>query len=313
MPSLADTNRKQPRSLLPSTATSAFFGIASPMPLAPTTKPQDTMHNNEPTPPSDDASSYRPTSTGLIHSDIIWGHATMKGFLTKHVPPVFSFTKNRKRRYVILADRFLYCFKTDTPTTKYRDWLELTGDSQVFVSDHLAGVLYCLEIRKPSRTTGEGITWFLQADDAEDMKNWLDRMKKTIQYLADHHPHQQQQTIEPITPEKLHFVHSAEDLFQIHGGVDHPDACHEGQRRHGLMTPRSSQPDIIDTRPSSAPTSPPLSPTRPTPSSSSSLSSSAGSQHRINSIRSSQSLAGLLPPALPPPTSKLPPPPPSYL
>ncbi|KAI8332116.1 hypothetical protein BC941DRAFT_437566 [Chlamydoabsidia padenii] len=307
MPSVADTKRKQQRSLT-STATSVIFGIASPMSPITTHNSNHSQESNhsEPAPPSDNVSSFRPTSSGLVHSDIIWEHATIKGFLTKHIPPVFSFTKNRKRRYVVLADRYLYCFKTDTPTSKYREMMELTGDSQVFVTDYLAGVVFCLEIRKPSRGIHEGTTWFLQADDAEDMKNWLNRIKKTIQYLADHHQHQR----EPITTDKLSFVQSAEDLFLIHGGMDHPDSCNA---QNGLITPRSSEPEI-DTTPWASrnikiPHSPPLSPTYdPAPPSSSSSMSSVGSQ-RFNSIRSSQSLGGLLPPPLPPPTSKLPPPP----
>lgn len=284
---------------------------------------------------ADQATSYRPTASG-VHSHIIWPHATMKGYLTKHLPPtMLSFvTKHRKRRYVILADRFLYCFKTDTPTHKYRDYMELGPETQVFVTDHLAGVLYCIEIRNPSGD-GETTTWYLQADDADAMKVWLERLKKTTQYLADHLG---DNNGEPITKDKLHFVHSAEDLFILNGGgIESPynNDTHSlhGSTSSGSIThhPRSSQQDIDSWRysdwtdPNSLSSnyaSPPLSPTTVTPTTGQSLYQGRSSRH--DSIRSSMSnddhrlrcmigLPDVLPPQLPPPTSKLPPPPPSYI
>ncbi|KAI8340470.1 hypothetical protein BC941DRAFT_417348 [Chlamydoabsidia padenii] len=243
---------------------------------------------------ADLSSSYRPTAAG-IHQHIIWPHATMKGFLTKHLPPspmLSLVTKHRKRRYVILADRFLYCFKTDTPTHKYRDYMELRRDTQVFVTDHLAGVLYCIEIRNT------GTTWFLQADHADSMKVWLERLKKTIHYLAD------TDNEGPITKDKLHLVHSPEDVFIMNGGGIDTDSSSSSSSL--TYSPRSSQHDIYgDTGTSIGPMSPGLYRSHRNSSARSSLSNE---DHRIKSL-----LPDVLPPQLPPPTSKLPPPPPSYL
>ncbi|ORZ06698.1 hypothetical protein BCR42DRAFT_427024 [Absidia repens] len=190
---------------------------------------------------ADDLASYRPSATG-IHSHIIWPHATMKGYLTKHLPPVFSFTKNRKRRYVILADRFLYCFKTDSPTNKFREFIELGPDTQAFVSDHISNVNFCIEIRKPG---SDGATWFLQADDADGMKIWLERIKKTIHYMADENNKNDKG---PINKEKLHFVHSAEEVY--HPFNSDSNSVHDTNSSCGSIsisantTPRSSQHDI---------------------------------------------------------------------
>ncbi|KAI8098582.1 uncharacterized protein BX664DRAFT_319068 [Halteromyces radiatus] len=245
MPSVAEAQRRQ-ASIMNSSIGISPLSMGFPVDVETTERRRQRKQQEEQKKriSPDDVSSYRPSSTG-IHSHIIWQHATMKGYLTKHIPPVFSFTKNKKRRYVILADRFLYCFKTDVPTNKYREFMELGPDTQAFVTDHLSGVLYCIEIRKPGI---DATSWFLQAEDADGMKIWLERLKKTIQYLADNKDDKG-----PITKEKLHFVHSPEDLFFLNGGIYHPHA-NDSNSLHGTsssgdsssinMTPRSSQHEI---------------------------------------------------------------------
>jgi hypothetical protein len=128
-----------------------------------------------------DPATYRPRANG-IHVDLILQQATITGWLTKHRAPTFSFMKNIKRRYVVLVDRFLYAFKSETPET-YREFLELTVNSHAFVTDQFSGALFCIEIKK----MGYDDSWFLQADDAETMKLWLDRIKRTISWLREGH------------------------------------------------------------------------------------------------------------------------------
>lgn len=126
-----------------------------------------------------DPQTYRPKAHG-IHVDVILQQATCSGWLTKHRAPTFSFMKNIKRRYVVLVDRMLYGFKSETPET-YREFLELTKNTHAFVTDQFAGELYCIEIKKMGYD--DSSSWFLQADDAESMKLWLDRIKRTIAWL----------------------------------------------------------------------------------------------------------------------------------
>lgn len=126
-----------------------------------------------------DPQTYRPKAHG-IHVDVILQQATCSGWLTKHRAPTFSFMKNIKRRYIVLVDRMLYGFKSETPET-YREFLELTKNTHAFVTDQFAGELYCIEIKKMGYD--DSSSWFLQADDAESMKLWLDRIKRTIAWL----------------------------------------------------------------------------------------------------------------------------------
>ncbi|CAO3651779.1 unnamed protein product [Mucor fragilis] len=128
-----------------------------------------------------DPATFRPKAHG-IHVDVILQQATCSSWLTKHVAPTFSFMKSTKRRYVVLVDRLLYAFKSETPDT-YREFFELTKDTHAFVTDQFAGQLYCIEIKKMGQL--EAYSWFLQADDAESMKLWLDRIKRTIAWLRN--------------------------------------------------------------------------------------------------------------------------------
>lgn len=131
-----------------------------------------------------DPALFRPVQ-GYVRPSVVWKHYTMRGWLTRHIPPSYSFTKSKKTRYVILADRMIYTFKTDKPTPHYREFLELTKDTDVFVTDYFSGVLYCIEICKHD---GESKSWYLQCEDAESMKVWLDRLKKTVHWLRAGHP-----------------------------------------------------------------------------------------------------------------------------
>ncbi|CAO3617941.1 unnamed protein product [Cunninghamella blakesleeana] len=199
---------------------------------------------------SDDLVAYKPSIHG-IQSHIIWPNAIMKGYLIKHIPPTFSFTKNRKRRFVILADRYIYTFKHEEPNNKYRDVLELGPESQAFVTDHLSGVLYCIEIRK---STNDQHPWFLQAENAEAMKLWLDKIRKVIQFVVQYGkekgPVQQDkltQWIHPLssTDESLVMLHgnSVEDGHSLHGSTTSSSSGSRSSMQSS-STPRSSHPEI---------------------------------------------------------------------
>lgn len=130
-----------------------------------------------------DPTTYRP-QTMETHAAALWPYAVLGGWMTKHMPPAFSFTKTRHRRYVLLLDRHIYTFKTDSPKSDFREYFQLTANTDVFATDQFPGVLYCLEIARKE----DGRTWYLQADDAEDMKTWMDRFRKAIKWLRLEQP-----------------------------------------------------------------------------------------------------------------------------
>lgn len=131
----------------------------------------------------EDPASYRPLAMGA-HAALLWPHAIMQGWMTKHMPPAFSFMKTRHRRYVLLLDRMLYTFKTDKCDNDFREFFELSPHTNVFVTDQFPSILYCIEIQRKE----DGRTWYLEADNTDDLKLWLDRLKKTINWLKQKQP-----------------------------------------------------------------------------------------------------------------------------
>ncbi|KAI8879012.1 hypothetical protein K501DRAFT_257588 [Backusella circina FSU 941] len=127
-----------------------------------------------------DPAVYRPTPKG-IPLKLIFQQATCQGWLTKHQAPTFSFMKTQKKRYVVLVDRLLYTFKSETPDS-YREFLEINKHTHAFATDLFSG-LYCIEIKKVSPS--ETVSWYLQAEDAETMKVWLSNIRSTIAWLVD--------------------------------------------------------------------------------------------------------------------------------
>ncbi|GAA5795932.1 hypothetical protein EDC94DRAFT_619793 [Helicostylum pulchrum] len=121
-----------------------------------------------------DPSSYKPRANG-VNVGLILQQAIHSGWMIKHRTPTFSFMKSSKPRLVVLVDRMLYTFKSNTPEI-YREFYELTANTNAYVTDQISGVLFCIEIKKK----GHEEAWYLQADDAESMKVWLDRIKRTI-------------------------------------------------------------------------------------------------------------------------------------
>ncbi|KAJ8660815.1 hypothetical protein O0I10_003458 [Lichtheimia ornata] len=201
---------------------------------------------------------------GQVQSDVVWHYFTLRGWLTKHVPPSYSFTKSSKLRYLILADRMLYVFKNDRPTLQYREFFELTKDTQVFVSDRFTGVLYCLVISK--RDGLDQKKWYLECADAETMKEWLDKLKKTVAWLKEN-----DNINSVITLSKLSNIQSEHDaLVNNH---KHESSCLQveplsprwlregGRRQEGSLTTSSyfddscSSEEYLSGAPPSSPTS----------------------------------------------------------
>ncbi|KAG2217616.1 hypothetical protein INT45_004171 [Circinella minor] len=156
----------------------------------PTTSPSEIPFISEETenhsngsniPVIEDPALFRP-SHGGVNITAVWQNCTMRGWMTKHIPPSYSFTKTKKKRYVVLADRMIYTFKTDQPTAHYREFFQLTKDTSVFVTDFITGAMFCIEVTK---LAGEKKSWYLQCQSADHMKLWLDRLKKTVAWLRD--------------------------------------------------------------------------------------------------------------------------------
>ncbi|KAI8388417.1 uncharacterized protein BYT42DRAFT_559987 [Radiomyces spectabilis] len=99
--------------------------------------------------------------------------AVYQAWMHKYDIPSFAFARSWKRRYFILVDRTVYVFKSSKSTTPVREFFELTDDTLVFVSEEFKKA-YVLELRKPLQR------WYLRCDSVEQMKNWLEAMKKIV-------------------------------------------------------------------------------------------------------------------------------------
>jgi hypothetical protein len=274
-----------------------------------------------------DPNTYRPRANGA-HVDIILEQATCAEWMTKHRAPTFSFMKNIKRRYIVLVDRMLYAFKSESPDT-YREFLELTKNTHAFVTDQFAGELFCIEIKKMGHD--DASSWFLQADNAESMKLWLDRIKRTIAMIrAGHSSTITKDALTKVTTEEeeyskiatkaRHELYSSPTSSQSNISFEYVD------QRENQSWPQSVNSSFIATiQPSS-----PISATNECESVSSAGFSSEYSMERNNSYTSNSSprrqsslrvttrpnltnyvISTVLPPQLPPPKSQ-PPPIPSY-
>lgn len=247
-----------------------------------------------------DPRSYRPQAMAR-HASELWPLAAMQGWMTKHMPPAFSFTKTRKRRYVLLIDRMLYTFKTDRTTHDYKEYYELTRNTNVFATDQFPGVLYCLEIQR----TEDGRTWYLQADDAEAMKLWLSVIKKTVQWLKKSHPYSNETVVvinnnDDDVNEKIRRVSTISSSATSSGEEDHHHRYHQLSPPSCIFNEYWAQESVsyleyISSSPSAMDEPPPA---------------SNNNNHDHLHRRRPSRLPSVLPPQLPPPTSSLPPLPP---
>ncbi|CAG8537151.1 15784_t:CDS:2 [Rhizophagus irregularis] len=119
---------------------------------------------------------------GSIESQItvasIRKNVICKGFLTKHTNTHFKSWKSWKRRYFILAKNTLYCFKSSDNSSPLLEQFELTSESVVCVSDTFSGKSWVLQVGKSNHSNQK--SWYIQADNVDDMKVWLTELKSTV-------------------------------------------------------------------------------------------------------------------------------------
>ncbi|CAG8496836.1 2294_t:CDS:2 [Acaulospora colombiana] len=96
-----------------------------------------------------------------------------KGYMAKYKNAKFL-SKSWKRRYFILTENTLYCFKSHESLASPIDNFELTSETAVYVSDSFTGRDWVLEVNKGQKP------WYLQADNVGDMKKWMIELKRVI-------------------------------------------------------------------------------------------------------------------------------------
>ncbi|KAG0034572.1 hypothetical protein BGZ81_004116 [Podila clonocystis] len=101
--------------------------------------------------------------------------ATYAGYLTKFSSRTFFSRKQWKRRYFILHQRSLHCFKSSDPQHPLLESIALCADTIICVTDIFSGKRYCLQITCPGEKN-----WYVLADSAAEMSGWLKELKGTV-------------------------------------------------------------------------------------------------------------------------------------
>ncbi|KAF9949387.1 hypothetical protein BGZ70_001801, partial [Mortierella alpina] len=101
--------------------------------------------------------------------------ASYCGYLTKFSSRTFFSRKQWKRRYFILHERSLHCFKSSDPQHPQLESMALCADTIVCVTDIFSGKRYCLQITSPGEKN-----WYVLADTASEMSGWLRELKGTV-------------------------------------------------------------------------------------------------------------------------------------
>ncbi|KAI7828094.1 hypothetical protein BC939DRAFT_444522 [Gamsiella multidivaricata] len=97
------------------------------------------------------------------------------GYLTKFSSRTFFSRKQWKRRYFILHEQSLYCFKSSDPQHPLLESLVLSPEAIICVTDIFSGKRYCLQISCPGEKS-----WYVLADTASEMSGWLKELKNTV-------------------------------------------------------------------------------------------------------------------------------------
>ncbi|KFH62665.1 hypothetical protein MVEG_12057 [Podila verticillata NRRL 6337] len=100
---------------------------------------------------------------------------TYAGYLTKFSSRTFFSRKQWKRRYFILHEKSLHCFKSSDPQHPLLESITLCADTIVCVTDIFSGKRYCLQITCPGEKN-----WYVLADSASEMSGWLKELKGTV-------------------------------------------------------------------------------------------------------------------------------------
>ncbi|KAF8940384.1 hypothetical protein BGZ58_006688 [Dissophora ornata] len=98
------------------------------------------------------------------------------GYLTKFSSRTFFSRKQWKRRYFILHQTSLHCFKSSDPQHPLLESLQLCPETIICVTDIFSGKRYCLQITSPGEKN-----WYVLADTASEMSCWLRELKGTVQ------------------------------------------------------------------------------------------------------------------------------------
>ncbi|KAF9901149.1 hypothetical protein BX616_002364 [Lobosporangium transversale] len=101
--------------------------------------------------------------------------ASYSGYLAKFSSRTFFSRKQWKRRYFILNQSSLHCFKSSDPQHPLLESLKLCADTIICVTDMFSGKRYCLQITSPGEKN-----WYVLADTAADMSSWLRELKGTV-------------------------------------------------------------------------------------------------------------------------------------
>ncbi|KAG0298883.1 hypothetical protein BGZ98_010432 [Dissophora globulifera] len=98
------------------------------------------------------------------------------GYLTKFSSRTFFSRKQWKRRYFILSEKSLHCFKSSDPQHPLLESLILSPEAIICVTDVFAGKRFCLQISCPGEKN-----WYVLADTATEMSGWLKELKNAVQ------------------------------------------------------------------------------------------------------------------------------------
>ncbi|KAG0296040.1 hypothetical protein BGZ96_010331 [Linnemannia gamsii] len=101
--------------------------------------------------------------------------ASYTGYLTKFSSRTFFSRKQWKRRYFVLNQQSLHCFKSSDPQHPLLETLELSAETIVCVTDIFSGKRYCLQITSPGQKN-----WYVLADSANELSGWLRQLKGTV-------------------------------------------------------------------------------------------------------------------------------------
>ncbi|KAF9197030.1 hypothetical protein BGZ50_002741 [Haplosporangium sp. Z 11] len=106
--------------------------------------------------------------------------STYAGYLTKFSSRTFFSRKQWKRRYFILHQKSLHCFKSSDPQHPLLESITLAADTIICVTDIFSGKRYCLQISSPGEKN-----WYVLADTASEMSGWLRELKGTVQRVRN--------------------------------------------------------------------------------------------------------------------------------
>ncbi|KAF9361066.1 hypothetical protein BGX26_006154 [Mortierella sp. AD094] len=102
------------------------------------------------------------------------------GYLTKFSSRTFFSRKQWKRRYFILSNKILYCFKSSDPQHPLLESIALSPETIICVTDIFSGKRFCLEISCPGEKS-----WYVLADTAPEMSGWLKELKNTVHHIRN--------------------------------------------------------------------------------------------------------------------------------